>query len=125
MLHFSDCRDARDPSVYVVVAQVNQHVTGSVAVKEFPDGDISVARLFTVPGWRRQGIARQMMLRVLQLYPAADVWLYAGPFTRNGERPGADADALRWFYRSLGFMTVFDGDGNPAMVRRSKDAIRS
>ena len=118
MLHFSDGRDARDPSVYVLVAQVNYTVTGSVAVKEFPDGDISVARLFTAPAWRRQGIARQMMLRVLQLYPAAEVWLYI-PHTENDyARLDMSVAALKKFYMSLGFTMATDGDGNPAMVRR-------
>lgn len=122
MLHFGDCRDAKDPSVVAVIAQVAcRYVMGSVAVKEWPDGDISVARLYVDPGWRRQGIARQMMRRVFELYPFSGVWLYAGPYAGlDSTRPGPGTDVLLEFYRSLGFMTTTDDFGNPAMVRKGQ-----
>ena len=114
MLKFSDCRNANDPSIYVLVAQVDVYVVGSVAVKEWPGGDISVARLFTRSEYRRCGIARWMMQQIFRLYPGTDMWLYAMPYTRTG----ANAEALVKFYMSLGFQWATDDDGRPVMVRR-------
>lgn len=131
ILGFSSCRDADDPSVFVLVAHIGECPVGSVAVKEWADGDISIARLFTEPEYRRKGIACQVMRRVFRIYPDAEAWLYARQYNKdprsglspseqplNSLRPGPDTRVLEKFYMSLGFMTSFDGDGKPAMVRR-------
>ena len=117
MLSFGDCRDAADPSVIAVVAVIDGYPAGSVAVKTWADGDISIARLFVDPAYRRHGIARQMMRRIFVLYPDAEAWLYAGPYIWEGE-PGPGRGILESFYRALGFVMTVDGDGNPAMVRK-------
>lgn len=90
---------------------------GSVMVQSCGEDIIAIGRLYIVPQWRGRGAARALMLHVLGLWPDAEAWLLAEPYTRGKDEPGPGRAVLEEFYRSLGFAAAVDAAGRPAMRR--------
>lgn len=93
---------------------------GSAVVRDDGNGVISVAQLHTLEWCRGRGVARELMGHVLRLYQPREVRLIAEPFTREGEKPGAPAEALEAFYASLGFVPAGGSPERRLMVRRAR-----
>lgn len=87
----------------VFTALADMQAAGSVSVARHGSGLISVGRLNVRTAFRGRGIARELMEYVLAFSGPAEAWLYANPYTPDGEEPGAPLEALRRFYASLGF----------------------
>lgn len=105
------------PQQTIVTASMDSHEVGSVGMIEFRSW-ISIGQLYVKPAWRRQGVARRLMLHVLDLYPQWETWLFAEPYETAGGNPeGASREVLERFYASLGFELAADGEGKRAMVR--------
>lgn len=82
-------------------------------VSTWEDGVI-VYCVYVHPDFRRRGLARQLMRRVLDGYNLVTVYLQPEPWA---DRP-MDAEALRSFYQSFGFADVKGRDGLMRLAER-------
>lgn len=113
------CRLVCGDGMTAVIAYAGGEAAGWVAVREENSTQVSVASLYVMPGLRCRGAGRQIMVYVLNLYPHADIWLYAQPFGSGGP----PQEILQDFYSSLGFRPVTDAAGRPAMCRPGSRSI--
>lgn len=93
----------QDSGLLVFTAVTEMQAAGSVSVARHGPGLIAVGRLNVRTPFRGRGIARDLMEHALGFCGDAEAWLYARPYTPDGEEPGAPQDALVRFYASLGF----------------------
>lgn len=118
VLRFSCAADGT--GLLVITAHAGYCAAGSVAVRAHGPGQVAVGRLHVVPGCRRRHVAQLLMMRVLEIWEHADIWLYAEPYVPlPGMPPGPPRQVLERFYASLGFSPVCDARGHPAMMKRA------
>lgn len=109
------------PGSVTITAVSGGLAAGSVAVRELSPDQVAVGRLHVRPGWRRQHVARHLMLLVLGAWAHAEIWLYAQPFSLcPGEPAGPSRLVLESFYASLGFISAEDASGRPAMLKPAR-----
>ena len=89
---------------FIIAVDVEDHLVGCGQVKPHRDGSLELASIAVRPEWRKQGVARAIIVQLLETHPRP-VYLVC----RN---------RLGTFYEKLGFVNITNPDDMPPYFRR-------
>ena len=95
---------------FVIAVDENDRLVGSGQVKQHGDGSLELASIAVLPEWRKQGVARAIILHLLETNPRP---LY---LTCRGR--------LGTFYEQFGFKEVTASPDLPPYFRRLKRLVK-
>jgi N-acetylglutamate synthase-like GNAT family acetyltransferase len=95
---------------FIIAIDTNDQMVGCGQVKSHKDGSLELASIAVQPEWRKQGVARAIILHLLETQPRP---LY---LTCRGR--------LRPFYEKFGFQDVTDEANLPQYFRRISSLVR-
>ena len=95
---------------FIMAVDAEDRLVGCGQVKQHQDASLELASIAVLPEWRKQGVARAIILQLLETQPRP---LY---LTCRGR--------LRRFYEKFGFRDMTDSADLPAYFRRIKRVVK-
>jgi N-acetylglutamate synthase-like GNAT family acetyltransferase len=89
---------------FIIAVDVEDHLVGSGQVKSHKDGSLELASIAVQPEWRKQGVARAIILKLLEVHPRPVYLVCRG-------RLGA-------FYEKFGFVVIINPKEMPSYFFR-------
>lgn len=89
---------------FLIAVDGDDHLVGSGQVKIHLDGSLELASIAVQPEWRKQGVARAIILKLLETHPRPLYLVCRG--------------RLGTFYEKFGFVVIFNPKDMPPHFRR-------